>query len=49
MCISTVSLAELLGVENLAKAYGVMQVAGSLAFFTTSPLHGGSFSFACVQ
>ena len=40
MCISTVSLAELLGVENLAKSYGVMQIAGSLAYFTTSPYHG---------
>ena len=46
VCISTVSLAELLGVENLAKSYGVMQIAGSLAYFTTSPYHG-TCNFFC--
>ena len=34
------SLADLLGVENLAKAYGLVQLAIGTAYLTTSPLHG---------
>ncbi len=34
------SLGDLLGVEKLAKAYGLVQLAIGTAYLTTSPLHG---------
>ncbi len=38
--LAIVSLADLLGIENLAKSYGLAQFVMGIAYLSSTPLHG---------